>query len=172
MLSKEKTISIYKSYSKELFLYLRKMAGNADTAEDILHEIFANLIEYSASHDIDESTIRAFLYRSAHNCAINVLRKSGRNSGVEIESLQISSTIDHRSRDQEHLEAQELNNRVYAYLNSIDPKDRSIFILHKELGKTYVQIADELSISERTVRRKMKSMLQKIYDILENDGFL
>ncbi|HNX58977.1 MAG TPA: sigma-70 family RNA polymerase sigma factor [Spirochaetota bacterium] len=172
MLSEKQITAIYKTLSRELIIYLRRMTGNTDTAEDILHETFANLIQYSETREIDESSIRAFLYRAAHNNAVNLLKKNSRNVDLEVEKLSASAATDNRSRDSEEIEAEELNRRVYKYLDSIDPTDRSIFIMHKELGKTHVQIASDLNISERTVRRKMKAILSDIYDTLQKDGFI
>ncbi|HEY1406313.1 MAG TPA: sigma-70 family RNA polymerase sigma factor [Spirochaetota bacterium] len=172
MLSKAKTVTFYRSFSKELLFYLRKLTGNNETAEDLLHDTFANLIEYSKTRDIDETSVRAFLYRTAHNLAINFLQKNKRSSATDIDSMTDVIKSDDSEKTIGNLEADELNARIYHFLDTIEPRDRSMFILHKELGKNYNQISAELGISERTVRRRMKSLLLEIYELLETGGYL
>jgi DNA-directed RNA polymerase specialized sigma24 family protein len=45
-------------------------------------------------------------------------------------------------------------------------------VLNKEAGMTYEEIAKELSVSTRTVRRRIKEVLDILYDELKKDGFL
>jgi RNA polymerase sigma factor (sigma-70 family) len=172
MLSKEKIISFYSLYSKELLKYLYKLTGDSSVSEDLLHDTFENLIEYSVKNEIDELTVRAFLYRTSHNVAINFLKKKNRKDIVRFDdSMDVISPGNDMDNVVSRISGEELNKRVYKILDSLDPVDRSIFIMHKECGKTYDEIGADLKISARTVRRRSKKILDDIMEIIEKEGF-
>ena len=172
MLSKEKIISFYSLYSKELLKYLYKLTGDSSVSEDLLHDAFENIIEYSVKKEIDDLTVRAFLYRTAHNVAINYLRKKSRKDLIRIdESMDFASPDDDMANLVSRISGDELNKRIYEILDSLDPVDKSIFVMHKELGKTYDEIGIDLKISARTVRRRSKKILETIVEIAEKEGF-
>jgi RNA polymerase sigma-70 factor (ECF subfamily) len=172
MLSKEKIISFYSLYSKELLKYLYKLTGDSSVSEDLLHDAFENIIEYSVKKEIDDLTVRAFLYRTAHNVAINYLRKKSRKDLIRIdESMDFASPDDDMANLVSRISGDELNKRIYEILDSLDPVDKSIFVMHKELGKTYDEIGMDLKISARTVRRRSKKILDTVVEIAEKEGF-
>jgi RNA polymerase sigma-70 factor (ECF subfamily) len=172
MLQESRIIHYYNRYVRELLHYLITLTKNQEMAEDLLHDTFANLIEYAQTRAIKEETIRAFLYKTAHNLAVNYMQRKQKGNTLDIDDM--AETLP--GRDHHHaintIEADELNKRVYRYLETVDPRDRSIFILHKELGKSHVEIAEDLGVSERTVRRRMKALLSDLLSQLGKDGFL
>jgi RNA polymerase sigma factor (sigma-70 family) len=172
MLTKEQIISFYSLFSKELLKYLYKLTGDSSVSEDLLHDSFENLIEYSVKTEIDESTVRAFLYRTAHNVAINYLKKKNKKDFIRIDdTMDFASKVNDTDNVVSRIADNELNNRIYIILNNIDPVDRSIFVMHKELGKNYDEIAADLKMSARTVRRRSKKTIQAIVKIIEKEGF-
>ena len=75
MLEEKKISEIYHSFSRELFSYLVRLVSDRENAEDLLHDTFAALIAYSKNHAIEDSSVRAFLYKTAHNLAVNFIKK-------------------------------------------------------------------------------------------------
>jgi len=78
MISEEYIIELYQSLQRELYIYIYRLIGSRETAEDILHDCFLNLIKYSRKHEIRERSVRAFLYRTAHNLSVNYLKRRGK----------------------------------------------------------------------------------------------
>jgi RNA polymerase sigma-70 factor (ECF subfamily) len=169
MLDNKRIIEIYRLYNKELFVYIFRMVNSQETAEDILHDCFENLIKYSNTHDIEDLNIRAFIYKTAHNLSINFIKRRKR---IDFISLDKDGTgrEDSIGRD---IEFEELNRLVYILLESkeIDEAARSIFILRKEQDMDYLEISRILKISERTVRRKMAKVMEFLQNSLKNFGF-
>jgi RNA polymerase sigma factor (sigma-70 family) len=100
------------------------------------------------------------------------MQRKQRGNTVDIDEMIDCLPSKEYSHTENFLEADELNKRVYQFLDTVDPRDRSIFVLHKELEKSYIEIASDLDISERTVRRRMKSLLDDLAKQLGKDGFL
>ncbi len=170
MLAKDEITELYERHGRELFVYIYRTIGSHDTAEDILHDCFVNLIVYSQRHDIDERRIRAFLYRTAHNLCVNHLKKSKR---IKLSSLKEGndSFFDDRSITN-NVEYEELNKKIYILLNDMDELSRSMFIMKKELDMSIAEIASNTGKSERTVRRRLKRVISYLSDSLTKSGFI
>jgi RNA polymerase sigma-70 factor, ECF subfamily len=170
MLSREKISSLYKDHSAEIFRYLYRLTGNRASAEDLLQEVFEKIIVYTAEKDIREDKYRPFLYTTAHNLGVNHLARQSRTHPGDFDDLEdILKTDD---THHEKMVAEELNGKIYDLLRAVDPESRSIFILHKEGGLNYDEIARDLSMSSRTVRRRIKSVIDMLYESLKKDGFI
>lgn len=53
-------------------------------------------------------------------------------------------------------------------VDQLKPKTREIFLLNKQEGLTYDEIADYLSISKRTVEYNMKNALIQLKELLKD----
>ncbi len=164
----EKNISeLYQKHSRELFSYLLRFTSSQENAEDLLHDTFAALIAYSKKNRIDESTIRAFLYKSAHNLALNFLNKNKKETLTEE-----MYTVTDKTSVEEDVSAKLLLSEIYRILDTLDETDRSIFIMKKELSMPTGEISEAVGKSERTVRRSLERTLKIIAGELKKDGFL
>jgi len=170
MIAREKISSLYKDYSGEIFRYLYRLTGNRDSAEDLLQEVFEKFIVYTSEKDIQEDKYRPFLYTTAHNLGVNHLARQNRVHPGDFDEME--DTLKTDDAHHERIIADELNVKIYDLLGTVDPESRSIFILHKEGGLNYDEIARDLSMSARTVRRRIKKVIDMLYDALKNEGFI
>jgi RNA polymerase sigma-70 factor (ECF subfamily) len=170
MLSKEKISLIYKQNSREIFRYLYRLTGNQETSEDILQEVFEKFIVYTAEKEIHKDKYRAFLYKTAHNICVNHLIKTRRIRFDNIDSMEDSLKTE--DKNLEHFMADDLNHKIFQILDTVKPESRSMFMLNKETGMTYEEIARHLAVSARTVRRRIKEVLEILFDELKKGGFL
>lgn len=170
MIPKEKISLLYKEHSPELFRYLYKLTGDSDASEDLLQETFEKFIAYSADKEVQEGKYRAFLYKTAHNLCINHLVKQNRTHPGAMDDMEESLKTEDGHHDR--LVLDDLNKKIYQVLESISPESRSIFILHKENGMGYDEIAENLSLSSRTVRRRVREVIDVLYVELKKEGFI
>ncbi len=168
MLSEEKITETYKNTGKELYIYIYRLTGSPESSEDILHDCFVNLIKYSQKHEIDSERIRAFLYKTAHNLAVNHLK---RKSKIEFTSIETSAELSAEDKISADLELKELNEKLYKALDRLDAETRSIFIMKKELGLTIPEIAANTGKSERTIIRKIQRALEFLAGEIKKAGF-
>ncbi len=140
-----------------------------DSAEDVLHDCFENLIRYSQKYVLEDRNMRSFLYKTAHNLCINRLKREKKFNQVAIE--EDSKTIDDRHVTGA-VEYEELNQTIYNLINNLDEETRSVFVMKKELDMDVGEIAAHLGVSERTVRRKLNKALEFLSQSLKKAGFL
>lgn len=169
MLSKEKINSLYDNHSHELFVYIYRLTGSYEQSEDILHDCFLNMIKYSQKNEINEKTVRAFLYRSAHNLSINYLKKKSR---LKISSLDSEPNLETRDNISSSIEYDELNKKIYLLLDNLDELSRSIFVMRKENKINFEQISKITGKSESTIRRKLQATLDYLEGELKKAGFI
>jgi RNA polymerase sigma factor (sigma-70 family) len=171
ILTKKHLIQLYNTHHKELFYYLSRLVSNHSAAEDLLHDTFERFIRYAAKKTIETTTVRAFLFKTAHNLAVNFLRSKARQATGLDETINAAAPSK-ESEITEKISYAELSRRIELYLNTLDPEGRSIFILHKEQNKTYDEISAEIGISSRTIRRRMKAIIETLEEILIKEGFI
>lgn len=169
MLEENKIIEIYKQVSRELYLYIYRFTGSHETSEDLLHDCFVNLIQYSKSNIVDTESIRAFLYRIAHNLSLNYLKrkkKIGFSPLSEVPEPVAGENVTSK------LESAELEEKIYKLLENVDIVSRSMFIMKKELELTVIQVAENTGKSERTVRRRLEKVTRYLMSELKKSGFI
>lgn len=167
MLTENKLVELYRLHGKELFVYIFRFVNSQETSEDILHDCFENIIKQSRKNEIDETNLRAYLYRTAHNLCVNFLK---RHKKIEFTQLDEASAM--AEKESSHpLELEELNKKIYELLNTLDDTSKSIFILKKDSKMTFEEIAVQLEMSERSIRRKMNKVVEFLSDNLKKSGF-
>ncbi len=171
MLEKDRIIEYYRNFKKELYIYIYRFTGSQENSEDILHDCFINLIKYSQDHEINELSVRAFLYKTAHNISINFLKRSSRFEFSSIEEKGGGNIIGEDNTVDE-IFTRDLNEKIYSIINTMDPLSRSIFVMKKELNLSLGEIGINTGFSERTVRRKLQKAVKYIVEELKKTDFI
>jgi RNA polymerase sigma factor (sigma-70 family) len=162
--------------------FIRRRVGNDSDVEDILQEVFFELVEaYRGTHPVELAS--AWFYRVARNRIIDLFRKK------EPESL--NDTITTEEGDELHLEdllpsAEAGPDAAYARtvlleqvedaLEELPDEQRTVFIAHEFEGRSFKQLADKTGLSVNTlISRKhyavlhLRERLQDIYDDLKEE---
>lgn len=135
----------------DLLRAVKRAVGGGDGAEDLLHSAFVRLSEYRARNTVENPS--AFLVRTAANLAVDERRRvyTRRESRLDIgDMLEIA---DGQPLHPEVLAAQERLEKVMAALDSLGPRTREIFLLHRVDGMKYREIAARLDITVSAVEK-------------------
>jgi RNA polymerase sigma factor (sigma-70 family) len=138
--------AIVHRYRRPLLRYCGRFL-TGPRAEDAVQQAFMNA--YAAIKD-DERRIelRPWLYRIAHNAALNALR-AGRGATEE----PIDDQIDGVERPDQAFERRERLADVVAAVQALPPRQRDAIVLHELEGRSYEQIAAEMRVSGGAVRQ-------------------
>jgi RNA polymerase sigma factor (sigma-70 family) len=142
--------AIHDRYRQRLFAYTRQMLGGSRSdAEDVLQDVF--LRAYGAlRHDDRPVTLRAWLYRVAHNRCIDHLR---RPVPPAAEIYDLSRPPEHDPPDE--TERREDLRRLVQDVQRLPEQQRSALLMREMDGLTYAELADAL----RTSIPAIKSLL-------------
>jgi RNA polymerase sigma-70 factor (ECF subfamily) len=78
---------LVKRYRSKIFAYLFRLVGNKEETEDLLQNVFVKVYKSIGSFDI-EKKFSSWIYRIAHNEAVNFLKKRSRKQFISLEDIQ------------------------------------------------------------------------------------
>ncbi len=148
-------------YEAKILRYVRKFIANRQDAEDVVQEAFVKAYRNIKSFDTQRK-FSSWLYRIAHNEAINFLKKRKIES---VPLLELDIMFPHLIRDEKgSADEFELNDMVHGSLAALDIKYRAPLLLYYVEGFGYKEIGQILRIPAATVGVRLsrgKAMLQK-----------
>ena len=163
---------------RRLFLFIRKRVDDEGDAEDILQDVFYELIEaYRLMKPIEQ--VGSWLYRVARNRIIDLFRKRRPETFVEIpldrdadETLLLEDLLPSPDAGPDALYARSvLLDELHAALQELPEEQREIFVAHEIDGRSFKQLADESGLSINTLLSRkryatlhLRRRLQAIYD--------
>ncbi len=162
----EKTniVQAIKSYGKQLFGFIRSRVPTNEDAEDILQDVWYQLINQSSPEEID--SVSGWLYRVAKNKITDKYRKKKENSLEDFftddeEGLNIAEIF---LADEDNPDTKELQQlfweTLFEALDELPQNQREVFILNELEDKTLQQIADMKNENiKTTISRKRYAVL-------------
>lgn len=161
---------IFSQYRDRLFAYLITVTKSKEAAEEIVLDVFMKLW-LGREIIIEIKNLQSFLYRIAHNKAIDFLRSAQRNPVQQNEIWDaIQSSAGETASDHllnRHNAEAALNEAV----EQLSPMRQKVFQLSREEGMSYDEIADHLHLSRNTVRNHVAASLEFIRKYLQGQGY-
>jgi len=171
----EAFLFLVERYEEKLLRYVRRFAGlGRQCAEDVVQEVF--LKTYRNLNDFDQSlSFSSWIYRIAHNEAVNYLKKlSGKQTvGLEGDDENVVSLIDVLASDIDlvkTLKKKEIVKMVQNVLSGMSEKYREILVLKFLEEKDYLEISDILKKPMGTVAtliNRAKAQFRKVAEALD-----
>ncbi|MBQ8500040.1 MAG: RNA polymerase sigma-70 factor [Bacteroidales bacterium] len=143
---------------RPLCLYALHYVADPVTVEDIVQDSFAALWERLQTGQTVANR-RAYLYMMVRNRCLDHLRKAGIKT-EELKPYDTYGIID----DDDAQERAGIEARLWTAIDSLPGKCREVFLLSKRDGLKYEEIAQELGISENTVRNQISKALKTLKD--------
>ena len=142
---------LYLEHHGWLLSWLRYKLGSAHLAADVAHDTFVRVLATRTGAGIVQP--RAYLRTIAHGLAVNYWRRQD----IERAYLDLLATMppDLAPSPEERTLVLEALHQADAMLARLSAKARRAFLLHQVDGCTYAEIAVELGVSDRMVRKYM-----------------
>jgi len=169
---------LYRRYAKGLYVFLAHVMRLPD-AEDAVHDVFVRVIRKASQFRPGKAPFRAWLFRIAHNHAVNLFRRRGRigftsldqelrsNRGERGISLK-ESVADPASG----VEGRFLVQAVRECLEGLrKEEERKVLVMYYMLGRNYREIGRVFRKSVNSVRRAAAAGAEKVKRCLEEKGF-
>jgi len=142
-----------------------KLTRNEQVAEEVVQEVFISFWERRNEITITHS-VKSYLVSSVRNRSINYLKLQLPKDRMkeDIEEKNMGASVDDTSSA---IEYKELYDLIQHAITTLPEKCRAIFVLSREEGLTYQQIADQLDLSLKTVENQMGIALKKMRGMLK-----
>lgn len=144
--------------------YARTLVRSGEIAEEVVQDVFYNIWKNRDSLRITRSW-KSYLYRSVYNNSMMYLRKTRREFSIE---EGIAPEMEGGSMDPyQEMQFREVSELVSDTLEDMPERTREIFLLNRQEGLKYKEIAQKLSISVKTVEANMGKALRALRNNLE-----
>lgn len=160
----QKVTEVFELLRDPIYRHICRLIGKRTEAEDLTQETFLQLYACLQKGQA-MGNVRPWLYRVAHNRAIDWLRQQGRLEPFSEDTPSFATTIDTTPSAEQRLLAQEQQRRVHTALTHLSPQQRHCLYLRAE-GLSYREIADVLSISISSVATFLGRGIKRIAEEL------
>ena len=137
--------TIVERYRRALMRYVSRLLP-PERAEDVVQQAFVNAYEAMQRGDA-ELNLKPWLYRIAHNTALNALRDRG------LRHDELDESIDGVERPDQALERTQGLRDVLVAVQALPNRQRDAIVLRELEGRSYAEIALALGVTDGAVRQ-------------------
>lgn len=150
---------LYLHYRKALFTVISQIIPDAETAGDVLQEMFVTVWKEIEKYNSGKGRLFTWLMTIARNTAINTTRSKSYKSGLKNDDLDhYVNTIDSRGGEQLNINFIGLRKQ----LERLRPEHKNALELAYFNGYTQQEIADHLRIPIGTVKTHLRNAILEL----------
>jgi RNA polymerase sigma-70 factor (ECF subfamily) len=153
---------LFDQYYRPLTIFALKYVPDIEEAKEIVQDFFIRLWERRADLNIRFS-LKMYLYQSVRNAALNYLET---NKVAQRRMQQYKTPLTSTDTALEHMMAAEQEEMLMRAIDMLPEKCREIFVLSRMHRLSNLAIADQLSISVKTVEAQISIALKRLAEWL------
>lgn len=155
---------LYERRHKKIYAYLWNLLNyNYDDTVSLTSDVFIKLYEYIKVQTL--SNVRWFIYRLAHNLAIDWIRANKTHSDLSLDQPYLRESLAYIDEHKHRLHSsfkQKLFEKMVTY---IEPQQREILYLAYQEQKSYEEIADILWMNKNSVWTLLFNAKKKLNEL-------
>ena len=159
---------LYNRYWNKLFGAAYKRLKSVEAAEEIIQDIFTDLWFRRRELNI-KSELPVYLFSAVRYRVINYMHKQAVKNSFEVKGACAYSDLDNST--EETVIANDLKGRIEKHVQLLPDKCRQVYQLSRDQYQSNKDIAQQLSISEKTVENQITKALKRLRTSL-NSFFL
>jgi len=140
-------------YSDALYSYIYGITGDSQLSQDILGETFLRMVEKIDTYTYYGAPFKAWLYRIAHNLAINAVKQARFTVSVTDLDQVARPVTDPALRVAARLEEEELRAALRAALPELTEDQQQVLLLRFVEGQSPGEVAQTLGKTENAVKQ-------------------
>jgi RNA polymerase sigma-70 factor (ECF subfamily) len=144
---------IFDQYYTPIKNFLYYKCGDIALAEDLTQDVFMKV--WDKREDIQQETVKSYLYTIANNMLLNKLR----HSKVVMNFAEKNKDKRNEQSPQYALEEKEFRKELEATIGNMPEKQREVFLMNRIEELTYKEIASRLELSVKAVEKRMHGAL-------------
>lgn len=145
--------------------YATGMINDSHAAEDVVQSVFIQIWEKGKLLELKNPS--AYLLKSVRYKCIDYLKGKKRKNEVLFDQLPEIG-----KEEIVALKEEEIEPLLNYFIAKLPPKMRRVFLLSRQQGLTYKEIAATLNVSPKTVENQMGTALKKLRILLQEHHYL
>lgn len=156
--------ALFKRFYKPLRAYAFRFVNEKEMAEDIVQDIFYELWHKRETVRFDDEAVRSYLFKAVYNHSLHLLNQKARQNRAALTPESENQILDrylaaYHFNSEQSLLLNELKEKIAAYIDTLPPQCRKIFILSRAYELKNKEIAEQLDISVKAVEKQIGKAL-------------
>lgn len=147
-------VEIYDRYWEKMLVVAFNRLGNLQEAEECVQDVLYKLWKLRDNLSLTKSELANYLARAVRNHTFNVLEERQRKR-MRMSAYNHAEITDTLSPERQ-LIVQELQQQIDKAIKNLPPQCQLVFVLNKNEGLSVKEIANNLNLSENTVKSHLK----------------
>ncbi len=158
----QRVSKVYAEFRDPIYRYLAASFGDAAEAEDLTQETFLRLyVHWAKGKSIADASLRSWLFRVAHNLAIDRERHGGFLRCIDHQAAETANLPGPLPTPEQSLLEQERYRGIRNGLALLSPQERQCLNLRAE-GLRYREIGQTLEITTSSVAEFLRRAIRKM----------
>ena len=151
--------TLYRRHNDALYRYLLRLSRHPETAADVFQEAWGKIVKARLDYR-PTAKFSTFLYRVAHNCFIDHVRRNRRHAHSH--TFEPDAQADPSDPPDVATERSLARRRMNAALMNLPDEQREVFLLHEEAGLSLGQIASITDTNRETAKSRLRYAVKKL----------
>ncbi|MDR2282998.1 MAG: RNA polymerase sigma-70 factor [Sphingobacterium sp.] len=148
---------MYDRYKEALYFHATRSLSDHDEARDMVQEVFASLWAKREALHVPDS-VDAYLYGAIRNRILNYI---AHQKVVDRYIGSIDTFLNFTTNTTDHtIRHKDLESLLLREIERLPKKMKIVFEMSRKQGMTYKQIAEELNISDQSVKKQMQRAIK------------
>ena len=156
--------ALYRRHNDALYRYLLRLCRHPSTAEDVFQEVWGKIVRARTSYR-PTAKFSTFLYRVAHNCFIDQVRRNKRYMGTP--AFDAALVADPGEPPETSTERSLAKERLGRALLGLPDEQRDAFLLHEEAGLSIDDIAAVTGCKRETAKSRLRYAVNKLREAID-----
>jgi RNA polymerase sigma-70 factor, ECF subfamily len=154
---------IYDRYADPIYSYLYRYLGDAAQAEDLTGEVFLKLLQVLNTRRAPRDRLQGWLYRVAHNLAMDCFRRNGKTTTVPLEEEWIAGA-DPPSTLVENRQTQQ---QLRAAISRLTAAQQQVILLRFGEGLRLAEVGRLMGKSEGAIKTLQHRAINRLRTLLD-----
>jgi RNA polymerase sigma-70 factor (ECF subfamily) len=161
---------LYARHKGPLYRYLQRLCRDTEAANDVFQEVWGKVIASRERYEV-RAQFNTFLFRIAHNCAIDHFRRTGRIAPRQFADVATLADVlagSDSDRPETQASASQMKAAFKQALDALPPEQRDVFVLYEESGLSLEEIGKVTGVAMETAKSRLRYAISKLRAALKH----
>ena len=155
---------LYSRHKGSLYRYLQRLCRDSEAANDLFQEVWSKVIASRERYEV-RAQFNTYLFRIAHNCAIDYFRRTGKVTAgqfADVNELEEILPGNEADRPDAQVSQAQVKAAFKQALDDLPAEQRDVFVLYEESGLSLEEIGKVTGVAMETAKSRLRYAVSKL----------